>query len=137
MSLMDMVKTAAGQILGSKGFDTTNTLGAISKLIEQSGGMNQLVQKFDSAGLGDVVKSWVGTGQNMPVSAEQIANVFGSQNLNQLAQGMNLSSGDLSSTLAKLLPQVVDKLTPNGQISSDNVSLTQLMEIGKSFLAKN
>ena len=80
------------------------------------GGLSGLVAKFQQGGLGDVVGSWVGSGHNMPISAEQLQQVLGSDTLSGLASKFGLSTADLGGQLSKLLPQVVDGLTPNGRL---------------------
>jgi uncharacterized protein YidB (DUF937 family) len=102
----------------------------------QSGGLSGLVEKVAASGLGDQVASWVGTGNNLPITAEQIHEVLGSPFVQGLAQKMGINSADVAGSLASLLPQVVDKLTPDGQVPANN----QLLELGlsglKSLLAK-
>jgi len=102
----------------------------------QSGGLSGLVEKVAAGGLGDQVASWVGTGNNIPITAEQIQEVLGSSFVQGLAQKMGINSADVAGILASLLPQVVDKLTPDGQVPANN----QLLELGlsglKSLLAK-
>jgi uncharacterized protein YidB (DUF937 family) len=80
------------------------------------GGLGALLQQLQQAGLGEQVNSWVGTGQNLPVAAEQLQAAFGSDQMSQMAERMGLSTGDLGSQLSQMLPQVVDQLTPNGQL---------------------
>ena len=80
------------------------------------GGLGALLQRFQSGGLGEVAASWVGTGQNLPISAEQLQSVLGGDQIGALAQQAGLSQGDLMGQLAQMLPQVVDRLTPNGQL---------------------
>jgi uncharacterized protein YidB (DUF937 family) len=82
----------------------------------QHGGLEGLVNSFREKGLGSLVDSWVSTGQNLPISADQIQQALGSDKLGALAGKLGMSSGDLSQKLTELLPGVVDKLTPNGQI---------------------
>jgi uncharacterized protein YidB (DUF937 family) len=60
--------------------------------------------------------SWVSTGKNLPISADQIQQALGSGQLGAIAEKLGMSQGDASAKLAELLPDVVDKLTPNGQI---------------------
>ena len=81
----------------------------------QGGGLAGLMQKFQAAGLGEQMNSWVGTGQNLPVSAEQMGSVFGQDQMGQMAERMGLSTGDLGSQLSHMLPQAVDHFTPGGQ----------------------
>lgn len=83
------------------------------------GGLAGLIEQFTRGGLGDVVSSWVGTGQNQPVSAEQLGQVFGGDLLGRLTQQTGLSQGDLLGQLAQVLPQAVDRMTPQGQVPSD------------------
>jgi uncharacterized protein YidB (DUF937 family) len=80
------------------------------------GGLGALLNGFQKAGMGDQVASWVGTGQNMPISADDVSKVFGSGAVAQIAQQAGVSQGDASAGLAALLPQLVDHLTPNGKL---------------------
>ncbi|MCU0965252.1 MAG: YidB family protein [Burkholderiaceae bacterium] len=82
----------------------------------QGGGLAGLMQKFQAAGLGEQMNSWVGTGQNLPVSAEQLGSVLGPDQMGQMAERMGLSTGDLGTQLSQLLPQAVDQFTPGGQL---------------------
>lgn len=83
----------------------------------QSGGLGALVQKFQQAGLGEVVASWIASGPNLPISAEQLSQVLGGGNaLGGVAQQAGMNSGDLMGQLAQLLPQLVDQLTPDGRL---------------------
>jgi uncharacterized protein YidB (DUF937 family) len=82
----------------------------------QGGGLAGLMQKFQAAGLGEQMNSWVGAGQNLPVSAEQLGSVLGPDQMGQMAERMGLSTGDLGTQLSQLLPQAVDQFTPGGQL---------------------
>lgn len=79
-------------------------------------GMAGLVQNFNSNGLGDVMSSWISKGQNLPISPNQLQQALGGDLLQQLTGKTGLSEGDLTGQLSGLLPQVVDKLTPDGQL---------------------
>jgi len=96
---------------------------------KQAGGLAGLVQNFAKNGLGDIVSSWVGTGENLPISTDQIVNGIGSQRLSQLAAKVGVPPEKVSSVLASVLPSLVDKLTPNGKIPSDD-----LLQEGLSML---
>ncbi len=81
-----------------------------------AGGLGALLQQFQAAGLGEQADSWVGTGQNLPVSPEQLQGALGGDQMSMMAEKMGLSTGDLSAQLSQMLPQVVDQLTPGGQL---------------------
>jgi uncharacterized protein YidB (DUF937 family) len=78
------------------------------------GGLGGLMTKFQQAGLGDVVGSWVGSGQNQPVSGDQLTNVLGTDTMANLAEKLGMSQGDAAGQLSNILPGLIDKLTPNG-----------------------
>ena len=80
------------------------------------GGLGGLVAKFGQAGLGDVVNSWVGHGANQAVDPSQVSSALGSDTIGQIASQLGLSHGDTAGALAQILPGLVDKLTPNGQL---------------------
>ena len=80
------------------------------------GGLGGLLQQLQQGGLGEAAQSWVSTGQNLPVSGDQLQAALGADRIDALAQQVGLPAGDLSSQLAQYLPQVVDQLTPNGQL---------------------
>ncbi|MBS0370846.1 MAG: DUF937 domain-containing protein [Proteobacteria bacterium] len=101
----------------------------------QTGGLAGLVQAFQNGGLGEIAKSWVSTGQNLPISAEQIQSVLGSSGILQnLAGQFGLSSEQVSGQLAELLPQIVDKLTPNGALPESNDLMAEGIELLKGKL---
>ncbi len=82
----------------------------------QTGGLGGLTSAFQKNGMGDVIGSWVGSGQNMPISADALGKVLGPDILSQLgAQAGGVGHGDLLSQLSQILPGVVDKMTPEGQ----------------------
>jgi len=80
------------------------------------GGLGGLVQAFTRSGLGDVIQSWISRGQNMPVSPGQVQDALGNDTLGSLARQLGLNPGDLAGQLSQILPQVVDELTPQGQM---------------------
>ena len=87
----------------------------LNGVIEQHGGVQGIVSQFEKQGLGETVKSWVGTGPNLPISADQLQSVLGSDTVTHIAQQLGLNSGDVAGKLAQMLPQVINQLTPNGQ----------------------
>lgn len=88
-------------------------------------GLASLVQQFTSAGLGDVVSSWVGTGQNLPISPAQLTQALGHGKLQEMAAQAGIPADQAAGALAGLLPGMVDKLTPNGSLPSAASLLAQ------------
>jgi uncharacterized protein YidB (DUF937 family) len=82
------------------------------------GGLGGLAAKFQQAGLGDAMNSWVGTGENQPVDADQVTNALGNDTISDLASKLGMSQGDAAGQLSQILPGLIDKLTPNGQAPS-------------------
>jgi uncharacterized protein YidB (DUF937 family) len=78
------------------------------------GGLGGLMAKFQNAGMGDVANSWVGTGQNQPISGDQLTNVLGDDAMAGFAEKLGMSQGDAAGQLSNILPGLIDKLTPNG-----------------------
>ena len=113
MSLFDAINNALGADEAHAGLVTA----AMEALGGSSGsGLGGLVEAFQAKGLGDVVASWIGTGQNLPVSTEQIQSVLGSGLVQQLAARVGLPPEAATALLAQILPQAVDRLTPEGTV---------------------
>jgi uncharacterized protein YidB (DUF937 family) len=91
---------------------------AVNGIIEKHGGIQGVVNEFERNGLGPTVKSWVGTGPNQPISADQVQQVLGPDLLQQLSAKSGLSVQELTQKLSHVLPQAVDRLTPDGKIPS-------------------
>src|SRR5215831_14438303 len=93
---------------------------AAIQLIQQNGGLPGIISKFQNGGMASQVGSWVGTGANVPINGNQLQEILGTGSIGQIAQQLGLSHGDASSELAQVLPQIIDKLTPNGQVPADH-----------------
>jgi uncharacterized protein YidB (DUF937 family) len=119
MGLLDSVVGALGQ--GGGGGGQAELINAVISLIanQGQGGLGGLLAQLQQGGLGDAVASWVGTGQNLPVSPDQLSQALGPDTIGAIAQQLGLSHGDAAGQLSQVLPQVVDKLTPNGQLQAD------------------
>lgn len=96
-------------------------LSTAMQLLNGAGGLQGLVQQFEQGGLGHIVQSWIGTGQNLPISPQQLQQVLGSSQLQQIAGRLGLPPDVLAQQLSHVLPHVVDGLTPNGQIPAGDV----------------
>ena len=123
MGLLDtIVREAAGAMAGNSQGTQAGLMQFVDALIRggggNPGGLDGLVGAFRQQGLGELVDSWVGTGRNLPISGDQLQAVLGSSQVQELARGLGLSSSQASGALAELLPQVIDKLTPHGQVPS-------------------
>ncbi len=138
MGLFDQL---AGQALGALGGSGGSggggqhgqLLSLITGLVTQHGGLEGLLKQFAAKGLGNQAASWVSTGQNLPISGEQITQVLGADKVQHLAQQAGLPAGAVSSGLADLLPKVVDQLTPQGSIGGQDgiqAGLQKLMQGG-------
>ena len=120
-----------GSVLGSVlgGGSAAASAGAAGGL----GGLGGLLEKFQRAGLGDQAASWVGTGENAPISADAIGQVFGNDAVAQIASQAGVSEQDASAGLAQLLPHLVDHLTPNGQVPAPDQLAKGLEALGLNF----
>jgi uncharacterized protein YidB (DUF937 family) len=116
MGLFDELKNVAGSMLAGQGA-TSPVAKSVLDLLGQGGGLSGLVQTLQQNGLGEVVGSWVGTGQNLPISPQQVQQALGGQ-VQQLAAKHGLSPDAVSQTLSQILPGLVDHLTPGGQTPS-------------------
>ncbi len=120
---MGLLDGLAGQVLGSlagsSGAAHGGLVDAIGQLIKQHpDGLAGLVGEFERGGLGAAAASWIGTGANLPITPEQLQSVLGPQQLQSIAASLGFTPQQASSQLAELLPQVIDKLTPNGSLPS-------------------
>jgi uncharacterized protein YidB (DUF937 family) len=135
MGLLDNLENQAmGKVLGG----SSNPLftGLLQMIQNQPGGLQGLVQSFHDKGLGGVASSWVGTGPNAPVTSDQIHQVLGSDQVKALAAKAGISPDIAGSAIAQLLPSIVDKLTPNGQVPAHNSVMDMvgslLQNVGKA-----
>ncbi len=92
----------------------------------QVGGLTGLQEKFQQGGLGHIMNSWIGSGQNLPISADQLQGVLHSGALQQAAQKAGIDPTQLTGMMTTLLPHLVDKLSPNGQLPDASVLQTML-----------
>lgn len=138
MGLLDQL---AGQVMGSLGAQKQDPvpqgdlMASIMELVNQAGGVQGLLEKLQSGGLAEQVASWIGTGENQPVSGDQIKDALGADNIQQIAQQAGIAPEHATTGLAQLLPQIIDQLTPNGQVPQGDDLLQQGLGIlkGKFF----
>jgi uncharacterized protein YidB (DUF937 family) len=128
MDIMDSLKSAVDD-----GGQKDDLMSTVMGLLGGQGGLNGLISQFASKGLGDVIGSWVGTGNNLPISAEQIQSVLGADTVKNLASKLGMDSGALTSQLSNLLPQAVDKLTPEGKVPEGDIMSKGMDMLGGLF----
>jgi uncharacterized protein YidB (DUF937 family) len=112
----DLVGKVTGAIKGPEGQGglVEGVLGLLTN--RETGGLNGLMQSFNQQGLGDIISSWVGKGNNAPITSEQVQEVLGSDVIRQLAEKSGVSIDAAKAQLAELLPSLIDKVTPDGKI---------------------
>jgi uncharacterized protein YidB (DUF937 family) len=134
--LEDMAGKELTRMMGSSSNPLVSTV--MQMINNQPGGLSGLVQQFHDKGLGGLVSSWVSTGQNLPISADQLQHVLGSEQVKELAARAGISPEAASSHLTQLLPMLIDKLTPNGQLpdasASTSTSASSMLEAGLDLL---
>lgn len=115
MGLFDSVLGAvAGQMQQQGGL--ANLVGGLLANNGELGGLAGLAEKFKQGGMGDLVNSWIGTGENLPISSEQISQVLGSDMVRNIASQLGIDPDQASQQLSTMLPGLIDKLTPNGAL---------------------
>ncbi len=129
MDILNTVKSALG------GGDKNNDLMSIvmNLIGGQKGGLNGLISQFASKGLGDVVGSWVSTGKNLPISPDQLQGVLGNDAVKNIASKLGMDTKSVTSQLSNLLPQVVDKLTPDGKVPEGDLMSKGMDMLGGLF----
>lgn len=132
---MGFLDDMASKAVASVGGGGSNPMvSAVLQMIQnQPGGISGLLQQFHEKGLGDLVNSWVGTGQNQQISPDQVQHVLGTEQVQQVAEQAGISPDAAKSKLAEFLPMILDKLTPNGQVPAQSGLLEQGMNLLKSF----
>jgi uncharacterized protein YidB (DUF937 family) len=124
---------AAGSTAGGIASSGALVSEVISMIQNRPGGLGGLLQSFQQGGLGHVFQSWIGTGQNLPISPDQLQATLGSDWLSKIAQATGLPQAQVQQHLSTLLPQVIDHLTPNGQMPQGDIG-GQLASVAQRIL---
>lgn len=135
MGLLDEVLNKTAGVAATQETPTNPLTSAVlSMLTSQSGGISGLVQQFAAKGLGHVINSWISTGQNLPISPQQLQSVLGSEQVSAIAAKAGVSPETAQTGLAQILPQLIDGLTPNGEVPQGDL-MSKGMELlkGKFF----
>ena len=102
------------------GLDPQLLITLVGSLLASSGGLQGLLAKLQSGGLGEAAQSWVGTGANQPVSADALGGALGPDLMGMIASQLGGNQQQAAGTMADLLPGLIDQLTPQGQVPADN-----------------
>lgn len=134
MGLLDgMLGNVLGGMMGGgqQGAQGQSPLIAIAlQMLQQNGGLQGMLSKMQQAGFGEQAQSWVGTGQNMPISPDALSQIFGQGQLGKIAEQLGMPQQDVAGGLAQMLPGVVDQMTPQGQIpDNDNDLVAQALAL--------
>ncbi len=136
MGLFDsLAKNALGGLLG--GSSKQDPAAMLSGLLSDSGGLAGLMEKFKGAGLGDQFSSWIGDGENKSVSADEVKSAVGMDEIQRLAGNLGMKADTILPLLSQFLPQVIDKLTPKGQIDDNNPSGSQIQSVLTSVISSS
>src|SRR5262249_26588928 len=103
-------------LAGGNQQQTGKLLAAAMSMLQQSGGLGGVLDMLRSSGLGAQADSWVSTGANMPVTGDQLHQAFGGSALGNIASQLGLPQGQANSAMAQILPELINQLTPNGQV---------------------
>src|SRR5215813_2359081 len=129
---MGLLDIAQGLLANSD--SSGNVIGTVMEVLNsRSGGLDGIVQSLQQGGLTETVSSWIGSGQNAPVSGDQLQSALGSGVVQDLASKLGVSPDVAGSHLAELLPGIIDRLTPNGEVPSGGLASAG-MELLSGFL---
>lgn len=131
MGLLDEVGKMLGGTPSGGGADI---MAVAQQLLSQNGGLDGLLKKFEANGLGGVVNSWLGEGQSLPITPQQVQQVLGNEQVAAIARQLGVDPQKASTQLAEMLPGLVDKLTPNGKLPQGGDLLAQGADLLKGFL---
>ncbi len=132
---MDLLGTLGKAVGGGK---TPSLLTVLLPLLQQQGGLPGLVKLFEGAGLGNLIQSWIGTGQNLPISASQISQIFGGAGglLGAVSKETGLAPDDAAGQLSKVLPGLVDSVSPDGTLPTGDLGALAQKALASGVLGK-
>lgn len=120
---MGLLDSIAGSVLGKIGGEQGGITQVAMDLFNQNGGLSGILEKLKENGLGETAASWVGNGENISITAEQISSVLGNGTIAEMATKFGINPETLSAQIAEHLPTLVDKLTPNGEAPAESGNL--------------
>jgi len=132
MGLLDSIMGMLGKSGGGK-----DVMSQLSSMLTGKGGdglgLSRLLEQFKGAGLGDKADSWVGTGENQPLTPAEVQKAIGDEKLAKMSKQTGQSVGSLTTDLSKMIPQAVNKLTPDGKVPDpgDLMNMAKNLDLGK------
>jgi uncharacterized protein YidB (DUF937 family) len=131
MSFLDQIQQ---QVLGTLNQSNPSVANLLSGVLSENGGLDGLMNKFNSGEFKDLAMSWVGKGANLPISVEQINQVLGKESIQNFAQKMGIDSHAVAQQISEYLPTVIDKLTPDGQLPTAGNIASNIGSFAKNIL---
>ncbi|MFK7861881.1 MAG: YidB family protein [Granulosicoccus sp.] len=129
---MDLLKMGQ-DLLGDKLGDAGGIMEALSGLTSGEGlDIGGIAEKLKEGGLGDQVSSWLGDGENAPISADQITNAFGAEKIGEMASKLGVDAGSAAETLSQAMPSLMDKLSSGGNLL-ESVTSGNPLDIAKNL----
>lgn len=116
MGLFDEIKSGLGEHAGVDPQQHATLVQSAMEMLQNHGGIGSILSNAQSNGLGGIVSSWIGTGPNQPVDQNQVSGILGQDKLQEIANRAGIPPAIASAVLARVLPGIVDKLTPGGTI---------------------
>jgi uncharacterized protein YidB (DUF937 family) len=116
----DPLSAILGSLGGGNQAQGGNLLAAAMSMLQQGGGLSSVLDQFRGNGMAAHADSWIGTGANMGLSGDQVQQVFGGSALGNIASQLGMSQGQASSAMAQILPELINQLTPGGQLSGNH-----------------
>ena len=131
---MGILESVIGNLLGGSQGGASSPLGSVLSSVlgggqagagntGMAGGLGGLLSQVQQAGLGNIAQSWIGNGPNLPISPEQLKNVFGEDQVQSMSAQAGMQPGDFLSQLSQHLPRAVDGITPHGQVPEGTMSV--------------
>lgn len=126
LNMQGMLGGLLGSLGGNQGAGNNAMLATVLALVQQQGGIEGILEKFRAGGHSEAVASWIGTGANAPISGEHVQQALGASTVSSVASTLGVDEAQAGSSLAAMLPELINQLTPNGKVEAgSNDLLTQ------------
>lgn len=127
------LKQVLGGLAGGSGNSENDILGTVMSVVQKSGGVGSVLEMFNKSGLGSKPQSWVGSGANENIEPDQVEQVFGNPLISSIASKLGVDSPRAKAILAAVLPELINQITPKGNISGEQ---DDIISRGLSLLGK-